>query len=74
MVFGTRFVQQPDSYTAENIVVGLIYALWAVSYWLQFRVTSYKSIMSINIGFMVFLALYVYFIYYPITFLELFVE
>ncbi|ELK45653.1 hypothetical protein D479_13967 [Halobacillus sp. BAB-2008] len=74
LFFGTHFVPQPDPYTAENVAIVFIYILWAVSYWLQFKVQTYKSIVFINVGLIVFLGFYVVFMYYPITFLELFLE
>ncbi len=74
MIFGLHFVQQPDPYTAEHVAISVIYILWGVSYWFQFKVSTYKSIVLINLALIIFIVLYAFFIYYPITFLEYFLE
>ncbi len=74
MIFGLHFVHQPDPYTAEHVALSVIYILWGVNYWLQFKLSNYISILLINTVLIILVAIYVFFIYYPVTFLEYFLE
>ncbi len=74
MWFGLHFVPQPDPYTAEYIAISIIYMLWAVSYWFQFKISTTKKIILFNFAVIILVVLYIFFIYYPISFLEYFLE
>ncbi|WP_153461817.1 MULTISPECIES: hypothetical protein [Sediminibacillus] len=74
MYFGMHFAPQSDPYTAEHIAVGMIFILWGLNYGIQLKLCTVKSLVASNLLLVCVVALYVFFIYYPITFLEFFVE
>ncbi len=74
MYFGMHFVPQDDPYIAENISILLLYVIWGISYYVQLKQTTVKNFIITLVTFLIIKALYFFFMYYVITFLELFLE